>query len=661
MDNYSHEQKMASLEGWVMDKVDNWRDHFDNNYKEQFEEYNRLWRGIWSSEDKTRDSERSQLINPALQQAVESAVSEIEEATFGRGKWFDIKDDRNDPENKDIAYLREQLSEDFGFTKTRRSIAECILNSAVYGTGIGELVIEEIKEMKPATQPIMDGAMQAVGVMIDDRTVVKLRPILPHNFLIDPVATSIEEALGVAIDEFVPTHSVEIAVKNGIYRDVDVETAYADTDLEADKELDVYPDDKVRITKYYGLVPKALFVKAQREYDEEDDDEEKDMKDLADSEDDDEDYENEYVEAIIIIMNGGKLLKVEENPYMMQDRPVVAFSWDMVPSRFWGRGICEKGYNSQKALDAELRARIDALALTVHPMMAMDATRIPRGAKFEVRPGKTFLTNGNPAEILQPFKFGSLDQVTFAQAGELQKMVQMATGAVDAAGIPGSINGEAAAGAVSMSLGAIIKRHKRTLINFQETFLIPMVQKTAWRYMQFDPDNYPVQDFKFVASSSLGVIAREYEVTQLVQLLQTVGQDNPVYPLLITAVIDNMGVSNREELLEQITASTAPNPEAVAMEQQMQQMQMQLQAAQLQLVQAQTQKAVAEAEKAMVEAQIAPQLANAKYISALSNNLNEDNETKDFNQRAKLAELMLKEKDIDTNVDITRMQMQGSM
>ena len=24
--------------------------------------------------------------------------------------------------------------------------------------------------------------------------------------------------------------------------------------------------------------------------------------------------------------------------------------------RFWGRGICEKGYNSQKALDTELRA-----------------------------------------------------------------------------------------------------------------------------------------------------------------------------------------------------------------------------------------------------------------------------------------------------------------
>ena len=42
-------------------------------------------------------------------------------------------------------------------------------------------------------------------------------------------------------------------------------------------------------------------------------------------------------------------------------------------------------------------------------MMAMDATRLPRGAKFEVKPGKAILTNGNPNEILFPFKFGNTD------------------------------------------------------------------------------------------------------------------------------------------------------------------------------------------------------------------------------------------------------------
>ena len=77
-----------SVEGWVMEKCDAWRDHFENNYEVKFDEYNRLWRGHYSAEDKTRDSERSQIISPALQQAVESAVAEIEEATFGRGRFF---------------------------------------------------------------------------------------------------------------------------------------------------------------------------------------------------------------------------------------------------------------------------------------------------------------------------------------------------------------------------------------------------------------------------------------------------------------------------------------------------------------------------------------------------------------------------------------------
>ena len=149
---------------------------------------------------------------------------------------------------------------------------------------------------------------------------------------------------------------------------------------------------------------------------------------------------------------------------MINDRPVVAFPWDFVPGRFWGRGVCEKGYMSQKALDAELRARIDALALTNSPMMAMDATRMARGARQEVRAGKILLTNGDPREVLHPFNFGQVSQITFAQAEALQRMVQTSTGAVDSTGVSGGINGEATAAGISMSLGAIIKRHKRMII-----------------------------------------------------------------------------------------------------------------------------------------------------------------------------------------------------
>ena len=627
------------LEGWVIDKCTSWRDHFESNYSEKFDEYYRLWRGQWAAEDKTRQSERSKIISPALQQAVESSVAELEEATFGRGKWFDIEDDVADQEKRDIAMLREVLYKDFKKNKIRKSVAECLINAAVFGTGIAEVVLEEEKEFQPATQPVMGGDLQAVGVNIVDKTCVKLRPVMPQNFLIDPLATSIEEALGCAVDEFVPTHLVDQLQEQGVYRNVYVGSAAPDFDIEPDKDLSVFEDDKVRLTKYYGLVPRHLLKAAQEE-----EEEAEEVEELVAPDEDEDTY---YVEAIVIIANDGTLLKAEANPYMMGDRPIVAFPWDVVPSRFWGRGVCEKGYNSQKALDAEIRARIDALALTIHPMMAIDATRMPRGSKAEVRAGKTILTNGNPSEVLQPLNFGNVSQVTFAQAAELQKMVQTATGAIDSAGISGSINGESTAAGISMSLGAIIKRHKRTLINFQESFLIPFITKAAHRYMQFNPERYPVADYKFHTSSSLGIIAREYEVTQLVQLLQTMQQDNPMYSQLIMSIVDNMNLSNREELIMSLQQANQPNPQAQQAQQAMQQAQMAFQQSQTAALQGQATESQARAQKLAAEAQAVPQELEIDRIKAITTNIKEgDADDKEFQKRLKISEQLLKERQV---------------
>ena len=629
----SNEDKFGieeTLESWVMEKCREWRDHYESNYETKFDEYYRLWRGIFSSEDRNRDSERSQIISPALQQAVESSVAEIEEATFGRGKFFDIKDDDQQPQ--DVAYLREQLTKDFKKNKVRKAVGECLINAAVYGTGIAELVLEERKEMRPASRPTMDGQLQEVGVEMFDRTVCKLRSVQPQNFLIDPVATSVDDSIGVAIDEFVPVHQVELLQEKGVYKDVPFNFAYPDIDLDADHELTTQPTDKVRLTKYYGLVPRHLL---------ENDDLYEEVEELVPSDED----KTFYVEAIVVIANGGTLLKAEKNPYMMQDRPVIAFPWDVVPNRFWGRGVCEKGYNSQKALDAELRARIDALALTVHPMMAMDATRLPRGARPEIKAGKIILTNGNPAEVLQPFNFGQVNQITFAQAAELQKMVQTATGAIDSAGIPGSINGEATAAGISMSLGAIIKRHKRTLINFQESFLIPFVSKAAYRYMQFEPEIYPVADYQFEVSSSLGIIAREYEVTQLVQLLQTMGQDSPLYPTLIQSIIDNMNLSNREELITALQQAAQPSPEQQQAQQAAQQVQMEFQQSQTNALNGQAAESQARAAKIAAETKAIPVELETDQIKAITANLRVGTaDDKEFERRLKVADTALKEK-----------------
>ena len=636
----------STVESWVMSKCDQWRDHYNTNYQERFDEYYRTWRGIWDKNDSMRESERSRLIAPATQQAVESSVAEIEEATFGRGAFFDIKDDLQDPNQGDVELLKVQLTEDMHFSKARSSIGECLINSAVFGTGIGELVLDEIEELTAATQPTLEGQMTAVGVNRRERMIVRLDPIMPQNFLIDPLATNVEDAVGVAIDKMVPHHQVQQGIDSGIYRDVEIGRVQSESEIEdASKIVYGYNDDMVRLTKYYGLVPTDLLKNQELDENEE----LQDMVDLSDE-------EGSYTEVIMVIANESEILKIEKNPYMKKDRPVIAFSWDKVPFKFWGRGICEKGYNSQKALDAELRARIDALALTVHPMLAVDASRMPRGAKLDIRPGKTVLTNGNPTEVLQPFKFGAIDQVTFAQAAQLQQMVQQSTGAIDSNGVPAGLNGEGTAAGISMGLGAVIKRHKRTLVNFQENFLIPFIEKAACRYMQFTPELYPVKDYKFVATSSLGVVAREYEVTQLVQLLQTMSPESPAYPLLIESIVSNMSLTNREQIIQVLRQANQPNQEQQQEEQIRKQMELDSAIAQLEKLRADTAEVMTRIEQNGMETQLLPVEEETRRIAALATASPKDKS--DFDKIVEYAKLELKEAELDTKENIVKLQMQ---
>jgi len=620
----------GSVEDFVMEKVDEWREDYVTNYEEKHDEYYRLWRGIWASEDKTRNSERSRIIAPALQEAVESSVADIEEATFSTGSFFRIDDDFQDENPEDMEFAEKFLKQEFKLNGIRKDIGDCILNSAIYGEGIAEIVVEEDIRYSVGTEDLMEGAMTAVGRNDTEGVKVCLRPISPRNFLCDPSAANIKEALGVAIDEFVPLHLVEQLQEDGVYRKCSLGDTPPETDLEENKELGAFPQSgRIRITKYFGLVPTHLLQQLKDDAEDGDEEYEDLLVPVLDEEDEDSDTPY-YTESIIVIADGGKLLKAEANPFMMKDRPIVCFAWDTIPGSIRGRGVCEKGYNSQKALDAELRARIDALALTIHPMIAADARRLPKGANLAVRPGKTLLTQGDPREILQPFNFGSVDQITFAQAGELTKMVQTSTGAVSSTGVGGQINGDATAAGISMSLGAIIKRQKRTLVNFQENFLIPFVQKAVWRYIQYSPESFPVKDYKFVAVSSLGIMAREYEVSQLVQLLQTTSPESPAYGTLIKSVVENMNIGNREEIVAQLKKAEEPTPEAQQAEQAAQELQKRTQEAQIAVLEGQANEFNSRASKLQEETRLLPQELEIDAAKAAATS---SETAEEFNQR----------------------------
>ena len=641
------------LVSFVTDHVTRWRDYRDTNFLDAWLEYERIFRGQWAAEDKTRDSERSRIISPATQQAVETRHAEIMEAIFGQGEFFDIEDDIKDVDGNpfDVEAIKNLLMEDFKKDKILKAVDSIELMAEIYGTGIGEIIIKSEKEFTPATQviPGVAGAA-AIGVKEVDRIAVKLKPVNPKNFLIDPNADSIEEALGVAIEKYVSIHNVVKNIENGTYRKVDIQGSGDDPDLDPTQEVQQYQDDKVKLLTYYGLVPRE-YLEALEEGD-------KEVVDLFPEESVADEY-SDLVEAIIVIANDSQLLKAEANPYMMKDRPVVAYQDDTVPGRFWGRGTVEKAYNMQKAIDGQLRAHMDSLALTTAPMIAMDATRMPRGAKFEIKPGKALLTNGAPSDILYPFHFGQTDGNAAAAAQNFERMLLQATGTVDSAGMPSNIPRDAGAGGMSMVMAGIIKKYKRTLTNFQEDFLIPFINKAAFRYMQFDPERYPSVDMQFIPTATLGIMAREYEQQQFIGLLQTLGPDTPVLPIILKGILSNSSLSNRAELMQMLEQMSQPNPQAQQAAQMQQQAQMELVQAQVAELQSKAAKQAAEAQKAAVEAQLAPQEAQAKVVAALSTNLQDNAESQDFARRVKIAELSLKEKEIDQNIEVVRLQTAG--
>jgi hypothetical protein len=647
---YEPTEADKELTSFVTDHCDRWRDWRDTNYLPSYLEYERIFRGEWASEDKTRESERSRIVTPATQQAVETRHAEIMEAIFGQGEFFDIEDDIRDVNGNpiDVELIKVQLNEDFKKDKIRKAIDQIELMAEIYGTGIGEIIVKTEKEYVPATQPIPNMQGQAaIGVMEKDRIAVKIMPVNPKNFLFDPNGTSIDDCMGVAIEKYVSIHKVVEGIERGIYRKVDITPTYEDTDLEPTQEVSQYQDEKVLLLTYYGLVPREYLNNLE---------ENKDIVELFPDNSYAEDY-TDMVEAIVVIANDGQLLKAEENPYMMKDRPVLSYQDDTVPNRLLGRGTVEKGFNMQKSIDAMVRSHLDSLALTTSPMIAMDATRLPRGMKFEIKPGKAILTNGAPSEILYPFKFGQSDPNNLATAKEFERMLLQATGTLDSQGLVSQSSRDG--GGMSMAVASIIKKYKRTLVNFQEDFLIPFIKKAAFRYMQFDPERYPSVDMNFIPTATLGIIAREYEQQQFIGLLQTLGAETPVLPILLKGIIGNSSLSNRMELIAKLDEMMQPNPEAQQMQQAQQQLAIQAAQAQIAVSTTQAEQNRAEATKLSVEAQLLPQEIQAKNLSSITKNLpNEDDANqREFDKRVKIAELMLKEADIKNKSKIVELQM----
>lgn len=566
-----HVQPGQALVSWVIERANKWEDFRNRGYEKRWGEYWRMFRGLWAKDDKSRATERSRLVAPALAQAIEMTVSEIEEAVFSKDTWFDIVDDIQDQDKLDAIRARDFLIEDFELVNAKDALAEAILNAAIFGTGIVKLNTEVRRADKPTRNPETQ-VLEAVGA---DRVYVTIDSIRPDEFIPDPSGRTITEMLACAHRVEKPLHSVLEKIEQGVYRKDALPFLFPSDDT-SQKAIDgddpeglLSPGDadSITITEWHGKVP-LKFLRELTERREANNvlDQllDQDMQERPDVGD------GPLIEAIVTVANDNVLLRAMANPFVMKDRSIIAFQFEKVPGRFWGRSVSEKGYNPQKALDAEVRARIDALGFVSSPMLGVDSGRVPRGFKMEVYPGKIWLTQGNPDEVLRPIGIGDINPNTFNQASEMERMVQMGTGAFDSATAlkSQSQSGSNAMSANSMLMGAFVKRSKRAIANVDRNLLQPVIQKAMWRYMQFEPRRYP-NDYDFVVKATLGIVAREVEAMQMTQLIGMMPEEfGKVALVLVQGVVEHSSSPVKAKVMEEIAKALAPPSEEQMQKQQ---------------------------------------------------------------------------------------------
>jgi hypothetical protein len=576
-----------------MERVNSWRDVRETTFRPRWDEYYRIWRGRWDSSSRSRASERSKLIAPASQIAVDTAAAELLEAIFSRDSFIDLVDDLQDQEREDAYRVRDQLLEDLRKDGIVDTLAEICTLGALYGEFIAKIVTDVDTKAKPQLIKNPDGTQEVIKV---SEEVVRIYPVAvePGNLVVDPGSDCIDTMQGSAHEFEMPMHLIKARQATGVFYDYLVHKS-DEPSYTVDRSEEGYnaKSDTAKVVEWHGLVPTRLLMQATADRDDEDA-----QALLQDIDGDD------FMEAVVTIANGTALLRAIANPSVMEDRAIVAEQFDTVPNRFWGRGVMEKGFNMQKALDSELRARSDGLAWTNNPMFAFDITRMPPGSDINAWPGKGWGMNGNPRESIMPLQLGAMDGSTFQQAGELERMLQFATGAVDPSVLNGGVRDQAS-GASAVNVSGIVKRNKRTMLNM-ESFLTKLIERIVWRKMQYEPDRYPA-DYEFVVRGTVGIMSREIEQAFLTQMLQFVDKGTPEYFAVLASMVDNSSSPFRAEMKKLIDGKMQPPPKEEvekqkAKDEQMEQLQLQTAVESLRNVQADTALKFAQAGKQEADA-----------------------------------------------------------
>jgi len=146
----------------------------------------------------------------------------------------------------------------------------------------------------------------------------------------------------------------------------------------------------------------------------------------------------------------------------------------------------------------------------------------------------------------------------------MERHIQMATGTVGSGG-QAQQRGQGTLGGASIAAAGLVKRTNRTIRLVSKNFLNPLVEVMYLRQVEFNQEKYRFNDVTFRVRSAAGMIAREVENQQIVQMLQFIPPGSGPFWLLLGRAVENMGAKDKGEMAQAIgqlvNQSQQPNPQ----------------------------------------------------------------------------------------------------
>lgn len=194
----------------------------------------------------------------------------------------------------------------------------------------------------------------------------------------------------------------------------------------------------------------------------------------------------------------------------------------------WGMGIPESMFDSQDAINACERSKLDNMALSAKPQAVIyPSMLVPGHNHLEIASGKIWPVQASEIPGLKPVDFINIPS-TFGEVDAVQQrhfqFIQEQTAIPNfLMGMGGEgVHNRTSSGA-AMQFNSAVTPLKSVVFNVENYLIIPLIEKMAKFYRMYDASPELEGDYKVVANGLQGLLNREALSNMLLQLMQIAG------------------------------------------------------------------------------------------------------------------------------------------